>query len=129
VSLWTFLLCAPGNELTAQPGQADRQGGVTYKRVDIEAVARLYAATCAGCHGANGDQVGTVNLRAGRFRRAANDQDLRSINANGIPDAGMPPHRFTQPQLAALVAYLRNMGDFDGRVVTLGVLTEKSVSN
>jgi putative heme-binding domain-containing protein len=120
VSLWTLLLYASASHLIAQTGQADHPGGAAYSRVDIEAGARLYAGACAACHGAKGDQVGTANLRTGRFRRAVSDQDLRGLITNGLPDAGMPPHRFTQPELAALVAFLRTMGSFDGRVVSLG---------
>lgn len=117
---WMLVSSAAAGPLSAQRGQADHPGGAAYSRVDIEAGARLYQAACAGCHGSNGDQVGTVNLRTGRFRRAVSDQDLRTVIASGIPDGGMPPHKLTQPELAALVAYLRNMGDFDGRLVTLG---------
>src|SRR5262245_26412059 len=124
ISLSTFLLCAAAGQLAAQPGQAQHPGSAVYSRVDIEAGARLYGAACAGCHGAKGDQVGTVNLRAGRFRRAASDQDLRTLITNGIPDAGMPSHTFSQPELAALVAYLRTMNDFDGRLVSLGDATQ-----
>jgi putative heme-binding domain-containing protein len=113
------VLSAAGHQLAAQAGQ-EHPGGAAYSRVDIEAGARLYATACASCHGARGDQVGTVNLRAGRFRRAASDQDLRGLIAKGIPDAGMPPHKLSPPELTALVAYLRNMGDFDGRMTTLG---------
>jgi putative heme-binding domain-containing protein len=115
-----FVCWAVAGSLSAQRGQTDHPGSAVYSRVDIEAGARVYEAACAGCHGAKGDQVGTVNLRTGRFRRASSDQDLRTLIANGIPDGGMPPHKLTQPELAALVAYLRNMGDFDGRLVTLG---------
>jgi putative heme-binding domain-containing protein len=123
VSVWMFACCAAAGQLSAQRGQTDHPGGAAYSRVDIEAGARLYQAACAGCHGANGDQVGTVQLRTGRYRRAVSDPDLRTIIVNGIPDSGMPSHKFTQPELSALVAYLRNMGDFDGRLVTLGDAT------
>jgi cytochrome c oxidase cbb3-type subunit III len=122
---WAVLLCTAG-QLAAQAGQ-EHPGGAAYSRVDIEAGARLYATTCASCHGAQGDQVGTVNLRAGRFRRAASDQDLRGLIAKGIPDAGMPPHKLNPPELTALVAYLRNMNDFDGRVTALGDATQGKV--
>jgi putative heme-binding domain-containing protein len=106
--------------LSAQRGQAEHPGAAAYSRVDIEAGARVYQGACVGCHGANGDQVGTVNLRGGRYRRAVSDQDLQRVITNGIPDGGMPAHKFTPPELAALVAYLRNMGTFDGRLTTLG---------
>ncbi len=121
VSFWALVLCAASVKLAAQPGQTGRPpSGPAYSRVDIEAGARLYAAACVECHGRTGDQVGTVNLRTGQFRRASSDQDLSGVIANGIPAAGMPPHGFTQPELSALVAYVRNMRDFDGRSVTLG---------
>src|SRR5438132_12623834 len=99
VSVWALVLCPASVKLAAQPAQIGRPpGGPAYSRVDIEAGARLYAAACIECHGRNGDQVGTVNLRTGQFRRASSDQDLSGVIANGIPAAGMPPHGFTQPE-------------------------------
>ncbi len=123
VSVWMVVCHTAAGHLSAQRGQTEHPGGAAYSRVDIEAGARVYQGACVGCHGANGDQVGTVSLRTGRFRRAVTDQDLRSVITNGIPDGGMPPHKFAQPEMAALVAYLRNMGGFDGRVTTLGDAT------
>jgi putative heme-binding domain-containing protein len=106
--------------LGALPVQVQPPRGSEYSQVDIEAGSRLYAAHCVDCHGRNGDLVGTVNLRSGQFRRASTDQELNGIITNGIRDAGMPPHSFTQPELVAVVAYIRNMRDFDGRSVALG---------
>ncbi len=104
----------------AQRGDAQHPGASTYAQADFEAGARVYTANCVGCHGANGDGVGTVNLKNGQFRRAATDQELSALVSNGIPGTGMPAHRLAPPELSALVIYLRNMRDYDGRSVTLG---------
>jgi len=50
---------------------------------DVETGARLYRTNCAGCHGANGDQVADVDLGHGVFRRAASDADLTRIITTG----------------------------------------------
>ena len=47
-----------------------------YAPADIAYGARLYDAQCTTCHGANGDGVGGVDLRSGKFRNAVTDQDL-----------------------------------------------------
>src|SRR2546425_878311 len=65
-----------------------------YAPADIAYGASLYAAQCATCHGPNGDQVGGVDLRSGRFRNASTDQDLTRVITNGMPGTGMPAFRF-----------------------------------
>ncbi len=68
---------------------------VTYAPADIRYGAQIYAAQCAACHGANGTQIGGVDLGGGQLRRASSDQDLRAVLANGfIPGTAMPPFRF-----------------------------------
>ncbi len=64
---------------------------VTYAPADIRYGAQIYAAQCAACHGANGTQIGGVDLGGGQLRRASSDQDLRAVLANGIPGTAMPP--------------------------------------
>lgn len=117
-----LLAAAVSDGAAAQQNQAAAQhpGATQYAQADIEAGARLYAANCTGCHGPNGDAVGTVNLKSGQFRRAASDQELMGIISNGIPGTGMPSHRLAPPELNALVAFLRTMRDYDGRSVALG---------
>jgi putative heme-binding domain-containing protein len=104
----------------AQQRDAQHPGVSNYAQADFEAGARVYAANCVGCHGANGDGVGTVNLKNGQFRRAGTDQELSALISNGIPGTGMPAHRLAPPELSALVIYVRNMRDYDGRSITLG---------
>jgi putative heme-binding domain-containing protein len=84
-----------------------------YARADIEYGARIYAAQCDRCHGANGTGVSGVDLRSGKFRNAASDMQLRNVITNGFPTAGMPPFKLDAADLTGLVAYLRNMNSID----------------
>jgi putative heme-binding domain-containing protein len=118
VAVWVAVMTAP--HLSAAQGQPQHPGQPDYAQADIEAGYRLYTANCVGCHGPNGDTVGTVNLKSGQFRRASNDFELMALIANGIPAAGMPGHRFVSAEMTAVIAYLRNMREFDGRAVALG---------
>jgi putative heme-binding domain-containing protein len=91
-----------------------------YAPADIAYGASLYAAQCATCHGPNGDQVGGVDVRSGRFRNASTDQDLTRVITNGIPGTGMPAFRFDAAEFAGIIAYLRNMTTFDAGSVKPG---------
>ena len=93
---------------------------VTYAPADIRYGAQIYAAQCAACHGANGTQIGGVDLGGGQLRRASSDQDLRTVLANGIPGTAMPPFRFDPSEVTAIVAYIRNMRNFDTHAGNLG---------
>jgi len=93
---------------------------VQYAPADIRYGAQIYTAQCSACHGVNGDQVNGVDLRSGQLRRAPSDTDLRNVITNGIPGTVMPPFKFDPPELTGIVAYIRNMRDFDARAVTLG---------
>ena len=107
----------------AGPAAAPASGqdhAVEYERADIERGAQLYDEFCSNCHGSDGDGVASVNLMAGQFRQATTDQNLRRILTAGIPGTGMPPGAYADADLVALVAYVRNMRDYDGGVVTLG---------
>jgi putative heme-binding domain-containing protein len=119
ITAWSAPL-APVSFLEAQQNQAQHPGGPEYQLADMEAGFRVYGANCVSCHGPNGDSVGNVNLKSGQFRRASNDFELMAIIANGIPGTGMPGHKFVPAEQTALIAYLRNMREFDGRSVALG---------
>jgi putative heme-binding domain-containing protein len=80
----------------------------------------VYAAQCSQCHGPTGDQVAGVDLRSGRFRNATSDDDLRRIVTNGLPGTSMPGRRLEPAQLTAIVAYVRNMRDFNSASVAAG---------
>ncbi|HEY2384313.1 MAG TPA: c-type cytochrome [Terriglobia bacterium] len=91
-----------------------------YSQADVEAGYRLYNSNCITCHGANGDSVPGVNLRSGQFRHASSDADLNRLLQTGIPGTAMPPGKFGTGDLAALVAYLRTMHEFDTRPLARG---------
>jgi putative heme-binding domain-containing protein len=75
---------------------------------DIREGERLFAATCTGCHGAEGDGVFGVDLGRGQFRNSSTDEDLVRTIRNGLPGTAMPPSRFSDAQAAMVVAYLRS---------------------
>jgi len=90
-----------------------------YSDADIAHGAALYAARCVTCHGTQGDAIGGVNLRSGIFRNAVIDRDLERFIRAGSP-AGMPAFTLDTPDMAGIVAYLRNMNAFDATAVKTG---------
>src|SRR3954447_3387653 len=101
-------LCCAVRIATAQ----DHAG--QYTQADVDRGARLYGSNCALCHGPTGDAVASVDLRSGKFRRAASDEDLRRLIAAGIPGTAMPPHKLQDTELTGVVAYIRAMRDVRG---------------
>ena len=91
-----------------------------YAPADIAYGSRLYDAQCTTCHGANGDAVGGVDLRSGKFRNAVTDQDLTRVVTTGIPGTGMQAFKFDASEIAGIVAFLRNMNAFDRGSVKAG---------
>jgi putative heme-binding domain-containing protein len=111
--------------LAAAPATAQQQPAAEhagqYSQADIQAGSVVYALQCSQCHGPTGDQVGGIDLRSGRFRHnVANDDDLRRIITNGIPNTSMPGRKLAPAELTGVVAYIRNMRDFNTTVVKLG---------
>ena len=92
----------------------------TYPQADVQYGARLYGQQCTVCHGATGDVVVGVDLRANRFKRSSTDNDLRTVISNGVAGTAMPPFKFDPPELTAVIAYLRNMRDFDSKTTLIG---------
>lgn len=91
-----------------------------YPDVDIALGASLYAARCITCHGAQGDAIGGVQLRSGKFRNAITDTDLARFIRAGSQSAGMPPFALDNADMAGIIAYLRNMNTFDAATVKTG---------
>ena len=86
------------------PGRLSAQH--EYPATDVENGGRLFLATCATCHGPDGDGIAGVNLARGQFRRAASatDEDLVRIIRNGIPDTGMPANNISEIASVAQLA-------------------------
>jgi putative heme-binding domain-containing protein len=105
----------------AQQPQTAAQHAGEYAQADIQAGSVVYALQCSQCHGPTGDQVGGIDLRTGRFRNnVTSDDDLRRLITNGIPGTSMPGRKLDPTQLTAVVAYIRNMRDFNTTIVALG---------
>lgn len=97
--------------LASGPGARAQQphaGAIT--SADREAGGSLYAAQCASCHGAGGDQVPGVDLARGRFRAGDSDEALARSIAEGIPGTAMRAHQFDANEMSALIAFIRSMG-------------------
>jgi len=90
-----------------------------YAATDIAYGAQIYTAQCVICHGTQGDAIGDVNLRSGRFRNAVIDRDLERFIRAGSP-AGMPPFALDSAEMAGIIAYLRNMNAVDAAAVAIG---------
>ena len=69
---------------------------------------RAYKASCANCHGPDGDQIQGIDLGRGRFRRPMTDTDLTRIIRTGIPNTPMPATQMSEEQASKVVAYLRS---------------------
>jgi len=113
-----LVLLAAGGQLFARQAGVDHGG--KYAPTDIAYGAQLYAGQCSQCHGPNGDSIGGVDLRSGKFRNASTDQQLRNLITNGIAGTGMRGFKLDDAELSGIVAYLRNMATFDNQSVVLG---------
>ena len=70
---------------------------------------RAYRASCANCHGPDGDQIAGIHLGRGQFRRPMSDEDLVRIIRTGIPNTPMPATNMSVEQASKVVAYLRSL--------------------
>src|SRR5262245_31926057 len=94
--------------------------GPTYEPIDIAYGAQVYTARCSMCHGAQGDGVGNVNLRSGKFRNATTDGQLGQFIRTGSPAAGMPPFALDAADMTSVIAYLRNWNSLDAGGIKAG---------
>jgi len=113
LAAWAICCATPAFAQPQPPAISTEFARVEYAPADIAYGARIYDAQCTTCHASNGDGVGGVNLKSGRFRNAATDQDLMRVVSNGLNGTGMLGFKFDPSELAAIVAYLRNMNSFD----------------
>src|SRR5437667_8057167 len=85
-------LSASCDRLPGKPDQAAR-----WKRpTEVMDFNQLYAQNCSGCHGAEG-RLGTARpLNDPLYLALVNDETLRQVIAQGVPNRAMPA--FEQPQ-------------------------------
>jgi putative heme-binding domain-containing protein len=113
------LLLAAAAAPVAAVAQAAQHAG-QYEQADIEYGAQLFSQRCVTCHGELGDLMPQANLRTGAFRNAATDRELRQIITDGLPGTAMAANAYSDSELTALVAYLRNMSTFDPSGTEIG---------
>lgn len=95
-------------------GAIPQQAAPAIASTDAEVIAngeRLYGIVCASCHGVNGQgRPMAPALNTQTFLQNTNDQAIKAIITQGIPETRMPAWggRLTDEELNALVSYLRS---------------------
>src|SRR5262252_3363973 len=78
---------------------------------DIQNGKQLFEGLCSRCHGFDGAGGEGPNLNRPTLLRAQDDEALRAIIRDGIPDRGMPRvRRTTDNEQRQLIAYIRSLG-------------------
>jgi putative heme-binding domain-containing protein len=113
------LILAVGLLASGAPPIAQMHAG-QYEQADIDYGAQIFAGRCVACHGEQGDLVPTANLRRGQFRNASSDRELGNVIRNGIPGTAMVATGYSDSEITALVAYLRNITVVDVRGILQG---------
>lgn len=97
-------------------GRAPGQPGSDDEAADPRSVLsfdRLYGASCAGCHGAEGRGGAALGLRQPSYLALVSDAELRRVTAEGRPKTAMPAFArsaggtLSDAQIDVLVAGIR----------------------
>ncbi len=94
--------------------------GHSYTNDQITEGYGLYTDNCALCHGIEGSWVEGVDLSRGQFRSVVSDHDLSQVILEGAAEGRMPAFNFEDPQIDALIAYIRVGFDPEGAAVQIG---------
>jgi cytochrome c oxidase cbb3-type subunit 3 len=93
--------------LAAAPGAAQHATAF-----DIEDGKRVYQASCANCHGPDGNLIAGIDFGRGAYRRTYSNDELAALIVAGIPNTPMPPNpTMSRDQALRVVEYLRSMGE------------------
>src|SRR5262245_22589653 len=78
---------------------------------DLQQGKQLFEGLCADCHGFEGAGGRGPNLNRPTLTRAQDDETLRALIRDGLPDRGMPRvRRTTDNEQRQLIAYVRSLG-------------------
>jgi cytochrome c oxidase cbb3-type subunit 3 len=103
-----FALLSLTIPLAAQHGRYLNDSGNTAigDPAAIAAGAKLYATSCAACHGPDGSGGRGPNLVRRRLWHPLSDEDIFSTIRNGVPGADMPPTKLPDAETWKLVAFI-----------------------
>ena len=106
--LLTGLLCSG---LMAQHGQYldDAKNPAIGNPAAIAAGAKLWATSCAGCHGPDGTGGRGPNLVRRALWHTISDQTVFRTIREGVPGTDMPPSKFTDDETWSLVAFVKSL--------------------
>ncbi len=92
----------------AQHGQylSDSKNPAIGNPKSIAAGAKLYATSCAGCHGPDASGGRGPNLVRRAVWHPLSDETMFSTIRNGVPGADMPPTKLPDDQTWSLVAFI-----------------------
>lgn len=86
-------------------GRASAQHATPF---DIQDGERAFMASCANCHGPDGNLIEGIDFGRGIYRSDLSDDSIVDIILNGIPDTPMPPTpAMSAEQARRIVTYLR----------------------
>jgi cytochrome c oxidase cbb3-type subunit 3 len=97
--------------LAAQHGRYlnDSQNPAIGDSAAIAAGAKLYATSCAACHGPDGSGGRGPNLVRRPLWHPLSDEDIFRTIRNGVPGADMPPTKLPDDQTWNLVAFIHSL--------------------
>jgi putative heme-binding domain-containing protein len=98
-------------------GVASRATAQHATAFDVEDGRRVYQASCANCHGPDGNLIAGIDFGRGLYRRPFSNDELAATIIAGIPNTPMLPNStMSREQALRVVEYLRSMTA--GRVTT-----------
>lgn len=100
--------------------QAQELGDHQYTSESIQLGLGIYNRECALCHGIQGNLIDNIDLRRGKFRFAASDDDLRNIILEGRAEGRMPAFNLKVAELNGVIAFIRAGFDPDGTAIRIG---------
>lgn len=112
-----LLLFALGSSASVS---AQSDGGATTAPVVADAIAgrAIFERYCSPCHGISGDGGRGPRLNRSYLPHAPDDNELRSVIANGIPP-GMPDASYlSEGEIANVAAHIRSLAKSPGEPVT-----------
>lgn len=79
---------------------------------DVEDGKRVYQASCANCHGPDGNLIAGIDFGRAVYRRTYSDDEMAALIVAGIPNTPMPPNPgMSHEQALRVVEFLRSMGE------------------